>query len=666
MDLKICLKKLLRTPVKTLLFFFLLTVTGALLSLCVSLLLSANDTNKKAQEIFTTIAIPNSEKIKYDSVDQSKNLNNLKEEDFAESVSLMNKLYYKVLEQASDTEIAKVDLHNSYLAYSNNLTALRLYDGIWNEWSISHNMAVLELECMDFRPIKYDKNLKAADPDIEDIIVVVWKINNVLSLHPHYNIPDTLEIYTTESEMDARGLFEIGKRYLVAGYIKDFGSYSGRIVYFNEANNENINFDNDFNVVTNQKWEGYFNSYIELTEDVDVFLNSSEGAKYKKLIENCKFINESANIISVDNINAIPHFNQKNAFVIDGREITAEEYNQGKNVCVISWQYAALNELNVGDEINLSLANGKYGYALSSNVLKTSLNRRASTRPFPSSSSITGEALWFLRENPYMPINYKEQSFEIVGIYQPPEFGILEFMLSPNTIYVPKKSVDLSTIEENDVAMQYFNQIPTSLYSLIIPNDRFDEFKAELAEKGIDKYFIYYDQGYSAVKNVLKIMAQNALIILAVGFIIWILVLIFFILLYIVREKKVAGIMLSLGIGAKRAFLHLLISCMLLAIPSTIMGGVISGVLEDKVINISYNMAIDQVTKGTFDKTFSVNANSGYNFLNEENNGEIISSKDGYVFVTEFVQLIIILCVSSIFIYVMLRKNPMELVKSKE
>ncbi len=313
MELKICLKKLFRTPIKTFLFFLLLTVTGALLSLCVSLLISARDTNKKAQEIFTSIAIPNFEKIKNDAVDKSKRLDNLKKDEFIKSVEEMNKLYYQVIGKASETKIGKVDLRNSYLAFSKELIPLVLpaYERrIWNEWSLCYNMAVFELECVDLRTITYDSNLKKNNPDIEDIKVINWKVNKVHSMYSQYLIDKVVETYTTESNMTTMGSFEIGKKYLMAGYIKNFitledggrgTKYTDRIDFFKENSFKDMVFDKNLNFVPNETCEGYFNSYVEIKGDTNEFLNSDEGAKFKSLIESCQLINQATNVIAIDN-----------------------------------------------------------------------------------------------------------------------------------------------------------------------------------------------------------------------------------------------------------------------------------------------------------------------------------------------------------------------------
>ena len=73
--------------------------------------------------------------------------------------------------------------------------------------------------------------------------------------------------------------------------------------------------------------------------------------------------------------------------------------------------------------------------------------------------------------------------------------------------------------------------------------------------------------------------------------------------------------------------------------------------------------------KSTFDKSFSVNVDTSYNVLNDENdsNKGFMSSNLGlYILLIGSIQFAIIIILSSAFIIVMLRKNPMELVRSKE
>ncbi len=672
MDLKITIKKLIRTPIKTFLFLLLLTLTGTLLSLGVNLLANAKNIDKNIKDSFTAVAIPNFDIIKADATTTNKRIYNMEKEEIIDAVESINKLYYKVLGQASETKIGNVDLRSSYLAYSKDLSTV-LYEPYnqrrsMNEWSFTRNMAVLDLTYGRHRTIKYDKSARWYDPVLhEDELVILWSFNNVLAYHPSYEVSDNIE---TNIKVSNKEMFKFGKRYLVAGLTKGLGmqyeditlstKYIDIINYYKNSSFTRFPLDADINYMSEKVSDDYFTPYIELEDDVDIdeFLNSEKGAKFKQLIENSKFYNQAANVIATDNVNAVLQFNQKKAHITSGREIKREEYEQGENVCIIGWKYAELNNLNVGDEITLSLAKAKYEYDPSQDFVK--------------------DSVWLLNADPYSPINSKEQSFKIVGIYQAPKWDISEFMLSPNTIFVPSKSIDSSAFDQDtlisiDEKTGSLNQIPTSNYSIIIPSDKFEEFKSEMEQKGIDKYFIYYDQGYSSVKSVIKILTQNAVMILSACFAVWLLILILFILLYVVKEKKLAGIMLSLGVGARRTFANLLLSCILLTLPAALLSGVISNVLESGVTKSSYDIAVNQVLDKSFDRIFSANADTSYNVLkvkdntDDENQNSIISNKSsGLSLMVGLVQFIIIICLCSVFIYIMIKKNPMELVKSKE
>lgn len=669
MEFKICLKKLIRTPVKTFLFFLLLAITGSLLSIGTSLLINAKVTNNNIDKSFTTIAVLNFDRIRADYIDPITEISDSEELDRRfmsyrgnyeawkikfinekmEKIQLINKLYYSILEKASETTIGKAEVRKNYLGASKDLTpSINGFDGL------DRNFGVFDVDYARHRDIHYDKNYPNYDPELhEGRKSIIFTINDVVSMYPLYQIPEDLEMDSILSERIKRGAVELGKRYFLSGYTRNLllhgtasTDLSGikSIQYFreNSFNNSTIFFfDEDFNIIQNRLSGNYFSPYIELKDDPEVFFNTDVGAKYKQLAENCQFYNLALNIVATDNVNAIFDFNQKDALIVNGREITEEEYQKGENVCIVDWSFAQLNNLEVGDEINLSIVDAEYGYY---DYLSPG---------------------WYLNIDPYFKMEPKEKTFKVVGMV----------MSSTNKIYVPSKSMGISTdakdhIKSINEETGLIDQIKPYDYSIIIPNDKLEEFKSEMADKGIEKYFLYYDQGYSSVKSVIQLLTKNAIIILSVCLAVWILVIILFVLLYIVKEKTVAGIMLSLGVGAKRTFMHLLISCMLLSLPATIVGGIASSTLEGAVAKLSYDMAVNQVMDNSFNRMFSANYDISYNVLNnsdDNNQNDILSSReDNIILIVEILQFVVIIFISSIFIYFVLRKNPMELVKGKE
>lgn len=667
MEFKICLKKIFRTPLKSFLFFILLTISGVFLSLGVSLLMTAKDTVEKSRELFTTIAVPNIKKMWDNSHDYIKDVN-IKEKDYDDEFAInryksiigTNKLYYQTLSLCSESKVGNKDLRIPYLAFTKKLSPI-LFNGdkFYPEWDLFYHFSVLDVSCVNIR--------ESRDNKYSDFIIT-WELNQALVLHPLYEMPETIDTEIKKEDMIKYGHIEIGKRYLITGRhfgLKRIDEKANLLPYkvkftllYNNYNYYYYDFFTDYilNTDNNKIVEGDINPYVELSGDTNVFLYSNEGIKFKQLIDNLQSINHSAYVLTTDNINSVFYFNQKKALIIQGREILLDEYEQGQKVCLVSSEYAKFNNLNIGDEIKLSFANAKYKIC--------------------DYYQDTVEPVWFLKVNPFSILKSEEQSFKIVGIYKAPKWNFNEyFTLSPNTIFVPTKSVDMgelsySVVGQSNDNLKSYEHTPPNLFSIIIPNDNLEEFKKEMDDKEIGKYLLYYDQGYSIVKNVLKTLYQNAIIILTICIVAWLLVLVLFVLLYIIKENRDAGIMLSLGLGIKKTFAQLILSCMLLALPSTVLGGIISNVLETKVTELSYEMAAKQ---STFDNSFSDNVNKGYNFLDEqkkegsENQNNIVflnSSK--LALIATMAQFMLIILVSSIFICFLLRKNPMELVNSKD
>lgn len=651
MGFKTCLKKILRTPLKSFLFLLLLTTSGILLGLGLSLFITANDTVKNANKMFTTIAVPNIKNMWKDSHNYSRDVDIRAKFDgdlwginWQKSLIGTSKLYYQVLEDCLKSEIANIDLRKSYLASSDDLNPV-LYSGdkYHSELSLYYKIAVLDVICEDIKFDYYDSE-----------VTYNFKVNDALVIHPSYEVPKTIRI---EYELENKENIEIGKRYLVSGG-HNFKNNDGKItsVLFSNSFWPYLG-DKSFDYIKNEEVriiEADISKFIEVNEDINVLLNRSENIEYKKMVDNLDFISKSAYIISTNNINSVFHFNQKKARIIDGREISSIEYEQGEKVCLISSEYAQFNDLKVEDEIRLSFSDAKY-YTC-------------------DYYQYTVEPVWFLNLNPFYISKSNEQTFKVVGIYKAPKWSYNSdyFTISSNTIFVPTKSVDMSEISHSIVGksndIETYDHVPPNLFSIIIPNDRIEEFKAEMEDKGVGRYLLYYDQGYSSVKGVLKTLYQNSIIILEICVIAWILVLVLFILLYILKEKKDAGIMLSLGLGAKKTFIQLILSCILLTLPSTITGAIISNSLEAKVTDLSYEMAVNQ---SAFDESFSDNTGRGYEFLNNQrekgsNSEESIITSSNLALIATFIQFILIISVSSICIYFLLRKNPMELAKSKD
>lgn len=627
-----CVIKLVRTPVKTLLLFLLFTIGGILVSLGASLYINAKETGKKIDAAITTIAVPNVVKIRADSggddawvVDgpMTRTADNFYEINKADK-----ELYYRVMEAGTQVEIGTKDPRRSYYAYSKDLLPLLIEGKIVNDPS---NFAVFEAVCKRIEEKTTEIVIKNRIHTTE-YYTVEWEVVTPLALHPSYKMPVTMLTSGTVPGNESGNQIEQGRRYLIAGEVNNAQK-------LNEKERKNIPVYFRF-FIPSQNSNGTilkdsFIPYIELKNDIsaDAFLNSKEGSDFRRLVNNCISIVNSTIVISTDNLNSILQFNLRKAYIIKGREIMQEEYEKGKKVCLISAALAEYNGINVGDGIKLSLANASYSKMM----------------------HMSGSS-WDLEADPFTIRYSPEEQFEVVGIYQAPEWNHSEYALTPNAIFVPSESVSsisFSNEIQDNILMEY--DIAPILYSIIIPNNKLEVFKASVGQTGMGQYFLYYDQGYSYISIILETLTQNAIIVFSFCALLWIFVLFLFILLYVMKEKFIAGIMMSLGTGVKKTFLYLFIPCLLLAALSALSSAIISNAMEEKATKISYESAIEHCD---FNDSFSDTGNLDYGLPSVS-----VAKRAALVAGLQFV---LILCVSASSIFTIVRKCPMRLLHSKE
>ena len=158
----------------------------------------------------------------------------------------------------------------------------------------------------------------------------------------------------------------------------------------------------------------------ELTGSVADFLDSERGEPWRQAVEIANKNTHALTVMATENLQSIVHFNRRDAHILEGREFSRDEYNEGARVCIISASLARENGLELGDELSLSM-------------------QRTGYRPqyLPNSNEI----YW------YQPMEFTSscleftdaKSYRIVGIYSAPEWDYHFNSFSPNTIFIPRR-----------------------------------------------------------------------------------------------------------------------------------------------------------------------------------------------------------------------------------
>ncbi len=294
-------------------------------------------------------------------------------------------------------------------------------------------------------------------------------------------------------------------------------------------------------------------SIAHVPNGAEAFLASEEGAKWREQIDNIEINEHAFPVIGVQKLGYITDFAREDARIVEGRDFTAKELESGSNVCVISETLAAMNGISVGDTIDLNY----YLYDWSVEY-QWYLN----------------EGIGIIEPSPYFYTSTtgltETETYKVVGLYRDSsEWTYTQgdiYSFTPNTIFVPYSSVTGS--------MDYSDQGMFRTY--VLKNGTINELQKEVALAGFDGLFVYYDQGYEIISQNLFAYDEVAKQALAVGISSTVILAALYFILFPLQQKKNISIMYSLGAERKRRMSYILGSNVLILLPGTILGCLLS------------------------------------------------------------------------------------------
>ena len=263
-------------------------------------------------------------------------------------------------------------------------------------------------------------------------------------------------------------------------------------------------------------------SIQELPEGVTAQEIMDGTASWQTALKALDVTNHSVPVLTVEKVEALVDFAAGNAMVTQGRSFSRSEYDSGAAVCLISESLARENGLNVGDVLPLSLYEDDPGLPPIYARFQESCNPRASV---------------FVPQEGFR----QETEYTIIGLYrQSSEWVTTPTSFTPNSVFVPEKSVTCQTVYRNYGVWS----------SLILQNGTAGQMEARLEENGLGGTVTYYDQGYSDIVESLDGYTRVSRTVLCVGLALWAVVLAAYCVLLPMQESKTALRMWTLG--AKR------------------------------------------------------------------------------------------------------------------
>ncbi len=304
------------------------------------------------------------------------------------------------------------------------------------------------------------------------------------------------------------------------------------------------------------------------------FYETERGKRWLEMAKSQDYQFYTVPVTPTDGTLLLMPFYWKDAKISEGRDITEEEYAEGKNVCLISSELALLLRKGVGDTLPLPLYYAVY-YTIpkEGNYLNSILNAQGEVYPV-----------------------FDEQDYEIVGIYTTTPASRNGYDLSRHEVIIPWNAVPENSWADNIAG---FYAMQGSNTSFQIPNGTIEDFMAAWEKEGVEGLEIkFYDNGYTQLKSGIESRRMMAVIFLVSGCVLAVMILCFFSDLFITGQQQRITVERLLGRSKKQCAASILTGFFVLAILGTAAGSAAGWMATGRALK-----AAESTTE--FDTTFS-------------------------------------------------------------
>lgn len=640
-------KSIHRAPVRSIIYILLLSLTATSLCVSIGVWRYSAESIKEVRNTFTSIGV-------------------LSELEFTEQMYVKAdpplyeySMLEKIKERASESVYAiDTDRREYVMGYNQNIKAIAKMGSIYETYPYSLSIVTGICESIEYQAgLNYTAMIRI---DYNDL--------NVLPMYADaYKDIDLMNLTGTYITTDNKAPLKVGEKYIfyvyLLGYDVSEGYFDGRIDKWRYDYYKYEEFV-EYDPVTMTEEFG------ELDED-EIFLKITDASLYmmKELdttayefiegdngiwadrVNECMITQHSLEIVFTDCIDSIYMFNKGEAYIVEGRNITDEEFKNGANVCVVSSLFASSNKLKIGDKIKLNVYENDFKIISSTITMSGS-----SSGVYRSLEGKDKLDIWLAKGFDSEKGFYKEVEYEIVGAYAiDSSTSRNEFNFTYNTMFAPSGSVEgdfnteptVLTISRYTDKLEYTDLLRTSVpgsFSVIIENGNIEAFEKEMEEAGYGGIFYYSDQGYSKVSKILDEYNEISMLIAVISICVWMTVVIVFIVMYNSKSRLEIAIMRSLGATKLKTYISELGTIMMIASIALIIC-VIAGLYV-------YDTVTDMVFSDISEDSNAV-----------ESLKRVIESTRNTIIITAITQFIAIILSFAVTLSTQMKRNVMTLMK---
>ncbi len=528
MAIKNSIRQMCRTPLKTLMFLGLIAISGLLVTLGVNLFYISEKTREAAEGAFVTVGTVEQ---KESAVSRRKYWDYETQQYEYSSVPVYDSIIPdSVLNLEGISYIHEPKHRPYYMAHKDGYVVRNTHSEVDEAWmGAAGNNVIVEVspfeDCVPDHPVKLHYNKTLFGKITDRMLSFIWFWD--------YTTPEPPMLYADKTYIMSLEM-NVSLEYRE---IIDKEKYPEvTTVWTPWMDIQGSQYKKDGTEVPDEDHEGVY--YEEVT---DGFYDTKEGKRWLNLIEGFQISDYGIPVIPTDATKLLPYFNNGDAGISDGRDISEEEYAEGKKVCLIQAGFAKNNKLAVGDKLELPLYYADY--------------RLSAGRVYHIGWTTQGTKMINADGEVYRPFSSEE--YEVVGIYQVSggQGSYTGYEAAENGVVVPGSSI---TASDEDHILDFG---PMKGYTTLfqLENGTTDEFWEIVGENEVAGLEINIeDGGYTTLENNFQNTRKMALILLAAGTGAAALILIFFCYMFIAKQKLRTAIERTMGMTKRQCRASLL------------------------------------------------------------------------------------------------------------
>lgn len=588
--------QLVRQPMKLVAGILLISLAVAIMGICVGQAVSAVQTEIAMENQFTTVAmptgkynmtsttLPTGETILSPSMTLPKELAELMDSLAAQNPDVVKTVASPGLASAYIPELKSELYTNHYIegSYAGHMSSSINNMLVPSPIGKPYSCAMLEVRLDEMQgttpAIVWDINTQrvwAQEVRAYYCVNLRATVVGVVGLHEDFPDPVGMDIILTlmvpdEESYEAMKL-QIGQRYLVYGmdYFDQNWLYTQSKEVAGERKCLTLTLKNK-QQLDDMGAEYAAPTIVPLFGSVEEYLSSPDGMLWKQTLERLAINNQVFPILGVENINYIANFARGYSRIVQGRDFTQEELEQGASVCILAESLAYACGIGVGDTISMNYYNVDTNCPYQEDLSE-------------GQGVVNPTARYFTAATPFA--DGGEQQYTVVGLYRSdnewaaPEEDLYAF--TPNTVFVPKSSVT-ATMEETNQGL---------FRTLVLYNGKMEEFQFLAAEIGYGDLFLCDDQGYTEIAQSMHDYKTIAIRALWIGTCLGGVILALFILLFPMSQLGTTRIMASLGATTRQRVCYVVQYSLCIVGPGSILGVAFSILLWQRVDELLMTLA---------------------------------------------------------------------------